>query len=168
MANDNPITAAKQIHNQIIAGILEDQPQAKTGGFMAALKQLPDADYIGWMAREDPEWFRQVNFVPDAWLINPDDRHVVIYEAVHKHDVPAAKFAKMADLSWALDEDYYRLFLIRCDRFCRTGYDVQSASLCSDLELRWAGEESRGWEVPDWQKYTAKYCDALIKRTVAA
>jgi hypothetical protein len=158
MAEADPTTLAPRIHDQIIAAVLGDWPEAKTKGFMRALKKLPDADYIRWMFKEDDEWVRWIRFVPDAWMIVPEDRHVVIFEAVHKHDVSETKFAQMADLSWALDEDYYSLILVRCERFHRRAYDVQSASLCSELERRRAGLPSIGWHVPDWQRYDHAYC----------
>lgn len=163
----SPLATAKRIHQDIIDGILRDWPEAKTGGFMRALKALPDAEYMAGMVEYDPEWVRWINFVPDAWLIDSKLRHVVVFEAVHGHDVPARKFAQMADLSWALDEDYYKLVLVRCDRFNRRAYDVQGASLCSDLELIAAGEPSQGWRVPDWQKYDYEYVSAFFEDIAA-
>jgi hypothetical protein len=167
MANDNPTTPSRRIHDEIIARILADWPQAKASGFMKALRQLPDSTYMVEMMKHDPEWVRSVNFIPDAWLIEPELRHVVVFEAVNRHDVPADKFAKMADMSWALDEDYYRLVLVRCDRFHRRAYDVQSSSLCSELERCIAEEPSLGWHVPDWQKYDARYCFQFFEESAA-
>lgn len=164
----NPLEAGRRIHQQIIEEILEDWPNAKTGGFMAAIKKLPDADYIEWMFANEPEWVAWVRFVPDAWLIDAERRHVVIFEAVHKHDVPDKKFAKMADLSWALDENHYRLVLVRCERFHRRAYDVRGASLCSDLELHALGVPSQGWRVPDWQKYDHAYVEEFFSENAEA
>jgi hypothetical protein len=167
MASVSPITTSKRVHQDIIAEILKAWPKAKTSGFMRALKTLPDAEYIQDMFENDPDWVEWIKFTPDAWLIDPEKRHVVVFEAVHSHDVPERKFAKMADLSWALDEDYYVLVLVRWERFNRRAYDVQAASLCSEIEMARAGEPSQGWAVPDWQKYDAKYCDDFFKEDAA-
>ncbi len=164
----NPFEVKKRIHSELIDHILADWPSARTKGFMAALKKLPDAQYMEGMVEYSPEWIAAINFVPDAWLIDPEKRHVVVFEAVHAHDVPARKFAKMADLSWALDEDYYKLVLVRCDRFGRRAYDVQGASLCSELEMMAADLPSQGWEVPDWQKYDYEYVAAFFDQAQAA
>jgi hypothetical protein len=148
LANDNLITPDRRIHDQIIDAILEDWPEARTKGFFRALRSLPDASYVPEMLRNDPEWARWVSFIPDVWLIDAEKRHVVIFEAVHKHDISETKFARFSDLSWALDEDYYRLVMVRCDRFYRRAYDVQGASLCSELERIRAKLPSVGWNVP--------------------
>jgi hypothetical protein len=165
MAEADPITPSRQIHADIITAVLEDWPQARVSGFMRALRQLPDAEYMADIMKHDPEWVKGINFIPDAWLIDTEKRHVVIFEAINKHDVPGDKFAKMADLSWALDEDYYSLILVRCERFHRRAYDVQSSSLCSELERSWANEPSLGWHVPDWQKYDHAYCAEVFAIT---
>jgi hypothetical protein len=157
MADADHITPIKRIHDEILDRVLAAWPEAKTGGFMRGLRALPDAHYVPSLLRTDREWAQAINFVPDAWLIEPERRDVVIFEAVHRHDVPEAKFAKMADLSWALDEDYYTLVLVRCDRFCRRAYHVQAASLCSELERATANLPSLGWVVPDWQRYDSRY-----------
>lgn len=162
MAPVSPLVTAKQVHQQIINEILADWPDAQTQGFARALKALPDAEYMAWMLEKEPDWYRVVNFVPDAWMVVPEKRHLVIFEAVHQHDVPASKFGKMVDLAWGLDEDHWRLILVRCDRFSRRAYDVRGASVCSDMELAAAGEKSRGWQVPDWQKYDYTYIEAFF------
>lgn len=168
MANDNTTTPAKRIHQQIIDRFLGDWPGAKERLFFNALKTLPDADYVPGLLATDEEWARSVNFVPDAWLIVPEKRHVVIAEAVHRHDVSESKFAKMADLSWALDEDYYKLILVRCDRFNRRAYDVQGASLCCDLERIRDGLPDLGWHVPDWQRFDYDYVVEFFEAEPAA
>jgi hypothetical protein len=155
------------IHRQIIDEILVDWPLAKEGGFLKALRTLPDAHYVPEMLREDAVWTSWVRFTPDLWMIVPEDRHVVIFEAVHSHDVTDRKFAKMADLSWALDEDYYRLILVRCDRFGRQAYDVQSASLVSTLEAAEHKLPDTGWLVSDWPKYDVKYCQRYLDEAAA-
>lgn len=168
MVNDNPTTLARSVHQQIVDAVLSDWPNAQERGFFRALRNLPDADYVPDMLTNNPVWARWVNFVPDAWLIDPEKRHVVMFEAVHKHDVSQRKFAKMADLSWALDEDYYKLVLVRCDRFHRRAYDVQGASLCSELERIAEKLPSLGWEVPDWQRYDYQYVSTFFGEGAAA
>lgn len=161
MARAEANNIRSRIHQQIIDSILADWPEAKTHGFFRALRDLPDAEYVPTMLRDDKDWYSFVRFVPDVWLINPEDRHVVAFEAVHAHDVSARKFAKLCDLSWALDEDYYRLILVRCDRFSRRAYDVQAASFWAMMEDIEAGRQDTGWYVDDWPKYDVEYCQEL-------
>lgn len=163
MASKSPTEIRKAIHRQIIQDILDQWPTAKTSGFIKTLGALPDASYIQEMFRHDPDWVAWIRFIPDAYLIDPELRHVVVFEAVNTNDVSDRKFAQMADLSWALDEDYYRLILVRCDRFGRRAYDVQTASLVSQLEHVHAGEKSPGYHVPDWPKYDVLYCEAFFE-----
>lgn len=159
-----PLQLARRVHDGIISDVLGDWPAAKTTGFIKALKALPDAEYIQWMAKDSPDWFDCVRFVPDAWMIVPEERHVVVFEAVVSNEVSANKFAKMADMSWALDEDYYRLILVRCDRFGRQAYDVQSASLVSQIQRARAGIKEATYHVPDWQRYDVEYCERFFKQ----
>jgi hypothetical protein len=149
---------AKTQHQRLIDEILRDFPEAQTRGFMRTLSKLPDADYIQDMCENDRDWYRYVSFVPDAFLIDPELRHVVVFEAVVTHDISDEKFALMADMSWALDEDYYRLILVRCDRYGRVAYDVQTTSLTEMLDNLRKPESEVSWKVEDWPKYTLQYC----------
>jgi len=148
----------KTLHQRLVDEILRDFPEAQTRGFMRTLSKLPDADYIQDMCENDRGWYRYVSFVPDAFLIDPELRHVVVFEAVATHDISDEKFALMADMSWALDEDYYRLILVRCDRYGRVAYDVQSVSLVDVLDHLHDKDRPDRWLVEDWPKYTLQYC----------
>lgn len=146
----------KYAHKIIIEDVLRQFPEARTSGLWTALKSLPDAEYVPEILTHDREWAAGVRFIPDAWLINAADRHVVAFEAIHCHDVPEDKFAKMVELSWALDEDYYRLILIRCDLTGRRAYDVQGAEMAMHFEQAPLNRGSLDMSI--WQRYTVEYC----------
>lgn len=146
------------LHAQLIAEILADFPDAKTKGFMAAIRSIPDAPYIQDMHRHDRRWWRLCNCIPDAFLIDQENREVVVFEVVVAHDVSQHKFGKFAELGWALDEDYYDLVLMRCDRFGRTRYLPREASVVNTLENRARDPNRDIVYVDDWHRYTAAYC----------
>lgn len=153
---------SRKLHDQIIADVLSDWPEAKTSGFMRAIKNLPDADYMTDLCAHDPQWVRYVNFIPDAYLIDPAKKHVVVFEAVVTNDVSADKFDRMAEMAWALDEDYYELILIRCDRFGRQVFAPQLASILNAADLVRAGKPASVDVIEDWQKYTVAHCAERI------
>lgn len=151
-----------QLHQSLIDEVLRDWPEAETRRFMRSLRTLPDADYTPWICEAMPNWYKYVSFIPDAYLIDQDERHVVVFEAVVNNDVSDDKFAKMVDLSWALDEDRYTLILVRCDRYGRTAYDVQRASLAEMIDNLHVPGHVDSWHVADWPKYTLEYCSARL------
>lgn len=158
MAKRSPSVKSPSLHDQIIADVQRDWPEAKTSGFMRSLAALPDAEYMQDMCENDPDWVSWVRFVPDVYLIDPVARHVVIFEAVVTNDVSPVKFAQMADLSWALDEDYYQLILVRCDRFGRTVFSPQMASIFNAGDRVSEGKDASLEVFDDWQKYTMQHC----------
>ena len=163
-------TTKRPIHDQLISDILADWPTARTSGFIQALKTLHDAEYMQWMAEHEPKWFLGVSIIPDAYLIDVEERHVIIFEAVHSHDVDARKFGRINDIAWALDEDYYTLGLIRCTRLVRTAYCPTSMSIVNDREEIAARiPANSSWRIPDWQKFTTEYCiESHVKAGVLA
>lgn len=156
MADPRNSGRLRQIHAQIIADLLTEWPGSQAKGFMKALSKLPDADYMPDMHKNDRRWWQSVSFVPDVFLIVPERRHVVIFEVVVTNDVSDDKFAKIADLAWALDEDYYTLILIRCDRFSRTGYHPQMASIANAMDTMAETGTAEINHIEDWQRYTVK------------
>ena len=140
----------RSLHRRLIDELLLDQPSAREGGFANALRTLPDASYTRWMMRNDPEWWRGVCFIPDAYLVDAEAKCLVIYEVVATHDIPADKIACINDLAWAIDQDFWQLILVRCDRYGRSLYDVQAASLASWLD----GEKASDFSIPDWHRYS--------------
>lgn len=65
---------AVDVHAEIIAGILASYHEAFTSGFMRALRDIPDGDYMGEMYDHHRDWWKSVPFIPDAYLINHDAR----------------------------------------------------------------------------------------------
>ena len=159
----NAVPSRRPIHDQLIADILADWPNAKVSGFMRELKKLPDAEYMAWLLAEEPKWFDGVFIIPDAFLIDPEKRHVIIFEAVHSHDVDARKFARINDIAWALDEDYYTLGLIRWSRHGRNAYCPVNMSVVNDIEEVANGiPYTATYRIPDWQKFTTEYCAKVL------
>jgi hypothetical protein len=150
------------IHAEIIAGILADHPNAKTKNFIQAVKAIEGAEYMEGLNDYFPEWWKSVAVIPDAYLIDMEKREVVVFEAVHRHDVDRDKFAKLAELAWALDEDRIDLVLMRCDRFSRTRYLPRHVSIVHRMENV---VEMRGHDITvvnDWHRYTAEYCQGNV------
>jgi hypothetical protein len=164
MAKITPNPLRGQIHARIIQSVLDDIPGAKAGGFWKDIKAIEDLDYVNDLLENDPEWTRWVHFVPDAHLIDAEERNIVIYEAVDTSDISERKFAQMVDFSWALDEDYWDLILVRCDSFGRSIFSPRDASIVSMLEGV-SGADS--YRVPGWQKYTMQYVDGFFGRDAA-
>ena len=159
MARTSNSVPACNVHAEIIAGIMRDFPEAKTKSFMKALRGIPDGEYIASMYRDHRDWWRLCNCVPDAYLIDTTAREVVVFEAVHRHDVDQHKFGKFAELAWALDEDCYDLVLMRCDRFSRTRYLPRLASVVHAIENHQRDPKRDIVYVEDWHRYTAEYCE---------
>jgi hypothetical protein len=145
------------IHQMLIDGVLRQFPEAKTAGLWKALRAHPELDYAADLLANDKEWAQAVRFVPDAWLIDSENGLVVVFEAVHSHEVSEDKFARMVELSWALDEDYFRVLLVRCDVTGRRAYDVQ----WTELAMIHAGREIGDHTL--WQRYTAEHCSSLLQ-----
>lgn len=156
-----PIKNTLTFHQALIDCLCETFPEARTRGFFAALKKLPDADYVPDMLSEKgPDaWISRVRFVPDAYAINEQDRTVTMFEVVDKHDIPTHKIHRMIDLAWALDEDYYRLGLVRLTLAGATAYDVMGMSMCFMFD------KARGiHSEPEkrWQLYTNEATDRRL------
>lgn len=122
---DTPSNLTSSVHKAPIADLCESHPEIETKGFWAAIKALPDAEYIQELMDDDPRWVADNRFVPDAWVIDTEARAVILFEVVSTHDVPRDKILKMIHLMWALDQDEYDLFLIRHDMTGSRAYDLQ-------------------------------------------
>jgi hypothetical protein len=152
-----------ELHARILDELEADHPYVSRGGFWRAMRKLPDAEYFHWLLA-DGYWLGGGRFVPDAHYIDVPKRNVVIYEAVATHDISEIKFGRMVDMAWALDEDYWNLILVRCDRFGRTVYSPQEASLVAALEHR---DVPGSYRVPDWPRYSVEYTAAVFERQAA-
>lgn len=145
-----------ELHARILDELEDDHPYISRGGFWREMRSLPQASYFRALLETDDDWFSRVRFIPDAHFIDVDPRNVVIYEAVASHDISEAKFGKMVDLAWALDEDYWNLILVRCDQFGRTIFAPRDASLVAAIEQR---DNPNSYRVPDWPRYPVQYTE---------
>lgn len=137
------------VHADLIAGILAANPTAKTRGFMAALRALPDAEYMTGMADHSRWWFTAIAVVPDAYMVDTGSKTVTVFEAVNAHDISNTKFDRISDIAWALDEDRWKLKLVRVDRFGSTVYDPREVFLAQQLS-----------GVKDWQQFQSSMTTA--------
>lgn len=153
---------AVTLHKRLIAELQEQYPEIQTLHFWRTMRSLPDAEYVTSLLADDLQYRRWVKFVPDAWVVDVVEKHVCVFEVVDTHDISDEKFARMNDFAWALDEDYYSLFLIRVDAYGRTAYHVQTVGLTNQLEKLNAGEKpDNSWKIPGWQRFTMDYCNML-------
>ncbi len=143
------------VHAGLIAKILADNPTARTRGFMAALRKLPDAEYMHELASEYAFWFASVLVIPDAFKVDETTRTVTVYEAVHHHDISPFKFGRFSEIAWAMDEDRWKLKLVRIDRFGATEYDPRDVYIAQKM----TGD-------PSWQAFKSE--DLAADPAVAA
>ncbi len=54
---------------------------------------------------------------PDAFVIDTENREVIVYEVEVTHQVSTARALQYADLFWVIDEEYWLVRLIVVDRF---------------------------------------------------
>lgn len=114
-------------HEDMIAVLRVKHPNAETTGFFRALATV--GDYMRDLIKHDREWRRQVSIVPDAFAIDRAGKHVVVFEIVDTHDIPADKLAKIEEIGWALDQDGYDIGVIRVDRHGSTLIDPVGEAL---------------------------------------
>lgn len=103
------------IHKSMIAALVEAHPNVRTSGFRRALAGC--GEYMAALLKHDPEWWDQVSIVPDGYAIDEVNCVVTVFEIVHTHDISAAKLAQIAEIGWALDQDSYRIDVVRIDRY---------------------------------------------------
>lgn len=109
---------SRPTHAEMIATLLAAHPEIQTKGFFRELAKV--GDYMKDLLRNDPEWRARVNMVPDAFMIDYEEGHVVVFEVVDTSDVTPLKLAKIEEIGWALDQDYFDIGLIRIDRYGRS------------------------------------------------
>lgn len=165
MAKPTLIRSSAQAHRYLIDELTK-MPEVSASGFWKAMRELPEAEYFGWLIRNDPEWMALTRFTPDAFAIDTTNWVVTIFEAVVSHDIPPLKMNRITELAWALDEDAWSLSLVRCDiTGCRV-YDPLAAYVCEGKERVDAGLDA----LPKhefWQRYTTEYCGARFAASAA-
>ena len=153
-------TNALSVHEALIREICAEFPEVQTGGFFAALRNLPDAEYVPHIMT-DKDWLKRARFTPDAWAINPQEREITIFEVVCSHDISVNKMERICDLAWAVDEDYWTLGLIRCTEYGRKAYDPQFLWTLAQHDNLDKPESER---LRNWKKYTCEYTDGRYTR----
>ncbi len=128
----NPGTGlAVTSHTAMINALKAKYPDVQTHRFMKSLSSV--GDYMGTLLKEDREWRRMVAMVPDAYVIDREGFHVVVFEVVDTHDISAEKLAKIEEIGWALDQDGYDIGVIRIDRHGSTLIDPVEDGLTAYL-----------------------------------
>ena len=145
-------------HQCLINQIKAEHPSARTRGFLHALRNLDDAEYMSWLAKEEPGYYRAIAIIPDVFVIDHAKRLITIFEAVYSHDLDPRKFGKICDLAFALDEDRYELVLVRVDFMSWTVFDPRAAYAAHCADLKRKGEPFQDREIVDWRSYTAERC----------
>lgn len=164
MANESALAGQKlsSPHDRLIAGILASNPNAKTTGFLHALRTLRKASYMRWMARYQPEWFQHVALIPDAYIIDEQAKRVTVFEAVCSNEISADKMNRLIDIAMALDEDRWDLHVVRVDRFGAKTYDPVDVFLAQTIH-----------KTDEWQCFNADAtatdplvaeCSAMMKQ----
>lgn len=155
-----PTYSGRNPHKELIADLAANVPVC-TRGFWQALKKLPDADSFTDLINTDAMWAASVKITPDAYSIDEEEWTIYIFEAVHSNDVSPEKMARIVDLAFALDEDYWRLILIRIDAGSCRIYDPLALYVQENRE-RIAGEQTEPLH-QQWQRFTIEYCRERAK-----
>lgn len=156
------------LHTRLIRDLQDQHPEVKTSGFWDALRKLPEATYMSEMFEFEKDWVASVRFVPDAWTIDYETKHVFIFEVVSTNDITDSKFAKMVELSWALDEDYYTLALTRVDRFGRAAFSPHTISLINEIVNGPTNRKLDKGIIPNWQDLDVALCQEFLDQAQGA
>lgn len=127
MADFDIVSPPKTYHANYIDEICSRIPGARKGRFFKALLEVEELEYLPFLKREDRTWFSSLYFTPDAFIIDRENSTAICIEVVDTSDINPAKFAKMAELAFVLDEDYWRLDLVRFDRSGYVEFDILQA-----------------------------------------
>lgn len=115
------------LHTALTEGVLAAYPQAKTTGFLKALREhvLDDPEDLIWIAET-----REVAVIPDAYFVDAENMAVVAIEVEVSHSISEEKMARYHDLAWLLDWCCWNLVVVRVDRHgTRRAIDAYTASL---------------------------------------
>lgn len=161
---DHPLTTA---HSDRIKALCATIPNVRTKGFMKAVRAL-DAEYTAEMFT-DRKWAASVAFVPDAYEIDHGEQVARVFEVVETHDISIAKFEKMAELAFVLDEDYWTLELVRFDRFGHRIFNIVNAHTMSVITKDpWHLFSTEHVEQFDYSDFIAEGLNNGIDKAVAS
>lgn len=117
--------------------------------FWATIEGMDDFECLHWMRENDFPLSRQ--FTPDAYIIDRENRGVVLFEAVYRNDIGRGKFSLITNFSWALNEDGWDVVLVRSDLLGMRVYSPLAIDIFGGLD------EFRGWKNLDWATMRATY-----------
>ena len=149
-------------HEEMIDKLCADYPEVKRNGFWAAMKDLPNGEYVPGVLGDGYSW----HFVPDAFTVDAEKRMVFIFEIVVSHDISDKKFAAFADFAYALDEDLYTLSVTRMDMAGARAYDPMLAFQVSAIERHLNGLPDAGGDIPNWKQYTYPACSKYVEASL--
>lgn len=137
------------IHEAAVTEILKAFPGSARTGFMKSVRRaIPGA-----------EWFGPIYAIPDAYLIEFQNKCVTIFEIEATHAVPKSKLDQYAGLWWGVDGLDWDLILIRINLRTITGITVTEIDL-GDYAIETIVRHARSTNVapdPGWQQVVAAY-----------
>ena len=95
------------VHEIAVARILAANPEAKTRRLMKAIR-----DAVEPWQRED---FTSLAAIPDAFIVDPINRLVTLFEVEVTHPVSEYKMQLYGDLWWGIDGNDWDMLLIKVD-----------------------------------------------------
>jgi hypothetical protein len=98
-----------KMHEMAVAKILEAWPNAKTRGFMKAIRKVFGPD--------DLQELQCNPGIPDAFFVDTKEEVLVLFEVEVSRHVDDEKMAKYCDLWWRLDFLYWDTILLTYDRW---------------------------------------------------
>lgn len=128
-----------KFHKAMVTAFCQAVPDARRKGFFPALLAIEDLEYLRWLKEQND--LGPLKVVPDAYLIDHDECTVTCIEIVDNCDINPPKFARLVDLAFVLDENYWSLDLVRFDAHGYSEYNILQA---------WAASRLNG---DRWQQY---------------
>lgn len=123
-------------HEWLVQQVLGSNSDACKTGFKNAIRNLPDFDYL------TEEGFK-INLLPDAFFINQEDRYIVCFECEDTNGIKGDDWNKFINLAWAVDDIYYKLYVVVYTINSIIVHDVIAAdhlSIGVKGRLRWVAE----------------------------
>lgn len=92
---------ALTLHEQAIETLLADNPLMRRNGFWAAARELWNRLVVEY--EEYAEAFPKMDWLPDAYCVDPESRSLSIFEVVHSHPLSASKRRQIGDFWFEWD-----------------------------------------------------------------
>jgi hypothetical protein len=120
----------ESIHDLAIIKLARDHKGFETKGFAKAMRAIPD---VG----DDPELSPEnlPRMIPDGYVIDHENRAVIVFEVEDTHPMNREKLSKYWWLWWVLDEYFWSLVVVVCDRYGRGGaIDLYELGMAHDQD----------------------------------